>query len=134
MRDNFCGKNLSAAAEKVIVGELTHLMRRVHGKSHLSEAVHIWMTESSQQNIFFGERKRLAGNSHPRRMRPICRSGNAHLLDREASGDAGTKFWLLPEFKSSSRDAAARVKWGAASNSSWSPLPLPSRTTQGLNQ
>ena len=42
---------------------------------------------------------------------------------------AGKK--LLPEFKSSSRDAAL-LKWDA-SNSSWSPLPLPSRT-KGLNQ
>ena len=44
-----------------------------------------------------------------------------------------TKLWLLPESESSSRDAAARLKWDA-SNSSRSPLPLPSRTTQGLNQ
>ena len=58
--------------KKARVGNLSHLMRRVHGKSHLSRAVHIWMTESSERNIFVGWEK-VGSNSHPMRMRPICR-------------------------------------------------------------
>ena len=47
-------KEFICSGKKARVGDLSHLMRRVHGKSHLSRAVHIWMTESSEQNIFVG--------------------------------------------------------------------------------
>ena len=57
MKESLDKKNLSAAEQKLRVGNLSHLMRRVHGKSHLSRAVHIWMTESSERDIFSRLRK-----------------------------------------------------------------------------
>ena len=48
MTESLGGKNVSAP-KNLRVGDLSHLMRRVRGESHLSRAVHIWMTESSQR-------------------------------------------------------------------------------------
>ena len=127
----FWQKEFICSGKKARVGDLSHLMRRVHGKSHLSRAVHIWMTESSERNIFCRLRKswqQLSSNENEAHLSlavHTCLTENLWLPE--------TKLWLLPESESSSRDAAARLKWDA-SNSSRSPLPLPSRTTQGLNQ
>ena len=130
MTENLGRKNLSAA-EKSKGGQLVS-----------SDETSAWQVSSVQGSAYLDDRKlrakyfcrlrkslqQLSSNENEAHLSlavHTCLTENLWLPE--------TKLWLLPESESSSRDAAARLKWDA-SNSSRSPLPLPSRTTQGLNQ
>ena len=130
MTESLGRKNLSAA-EKSKGGRLVS-----------SDETSAWQVSSVQGSAYLDDRKlrakyfcrlrkswqQLSSNENEAHLSlavHTCLTENLWLPE--------TKLWLLPESESSSRDAAARLKWDA-SNSSRSPLPLPSRTTQGLNQ
>ena len=101
---------------------------RIANLSHLTRTS-AWQVSSVQGGANLDDNRKLGAK---KLLHLSSNESEAHLsLAVETWPTENPRKKLLPEFKSSSRDAA-RLKWDA-SNSSWSPLPLPSRT-KGLNQ